>query len=338
MTYRIPYLKVVGSGGEDMLTTWGSKLIGVKITDRRDGVSDEAIFMFTRKRPYMAIPGEGAPYTVHVGWSARAAAITGFYTFQRAHIFGEPRKGQQLHLICRGADFIDQMKRVDSQHFDKENGNSTLGEVFANLFKGNGQVQVHPDIAKRAVPGGYLLRWNQSVIDFATQLAEENGGVVKPLDGRILILKRGSGESASGQALPTIQMPFDENYSFDFELEPRFEYQKVSASYLDTDKGTLEREEKSGGSGKAGDALPHPAQSKDAAKALAEAAAQEWGQFTGQGLFTKAGDPGAVAGAPVQCTGFGTPIDETKWEATVVTHDIVPNVGWTTSVETETMA
>ncbi|CAO4163684.1 phage late control D family protein [Methylorubrum populi] len=338
MTYRRPYLKVEGPGGEDMIKSWGSKLIGVKIIDRRDGESDEATFMFTRKRPYMAIPGEGTPYTVHIGWAEGASAITGFYTFQRVHIFGNPKQSQQLHLICRGADFIEKLKDVDSGHFDAENGHKTLGDVFNSLFKGSqAQVRVHPDIAKRAITGGYLLRWNQSAIDFAQEVAEENGGVVKPLDGKILILKRGSGESASGQTLPTIQMPFDENYVFDFELEPRFSYQKVTATYLDTDKGTLEREEKTGGAGKGGDALPHPAISKEAAKAAAEAAAQQWGQFTGQGLFTKIGDPLAVSGAEVRCSGFGTPIDETKWEAIVVTHDVIPDRGWHTTVETEVM-
>lgn len=61
----------------------------------------------------------------------------------------------------------------------------------------------------------------------------------------------------------------------------------------------------------------------------------EWGRFTGQGLFQKVGDPSAVAEALVKCTGFGTPIDETEWEAVTVTHDIIPDAGWTTTIETQ---
>lgn len=253
MTYRKPYLKVEGPGGEDMIKTWGSKLIGVKIIDRRDGESDEAAFMFTRKGPPTCRSPARARPTRCIWAGTRAPRRSPASTpFQRVHIFGQPKQGQKLHLICRGADFIDTLKGVDSGHFDAKNGHKTLGDVFNSLFKGgNAQVRVHPDIAKRAIAGGYLLRWNQSKIDFAQEVAEENGGVVKPLDGKILILKRGSGESASGQTLPVIQMPFDENYGFDYELEPRFSYQKVSATYLDTDKGTLEREEKCGGAGKA---------------------------------------------------------------------------------------
>lgn len=336
MTYRTPYLKVVGPNNEDMIRSWGSRLIGVKIIDRVDGDADEAIFIFTRKRPYMPIPGYDTPYTVHLGWDEGSSAITGFYTLQGVRIHGEPKQGQQLHLVCRGADLLAGFKNVDSGHFDAENGHKTLGDVFESLFKSTGDtIIVHPDIAKRAIPGGYLLRWNQSAIDFAMELAEENGAVVKLYDGRVLILKRGTGESAKGNPLPKVQLMFDENYMFNFDLEPQFQYKKTSATYLDTDKGTLEREETSGGGkGKDGYALPHPAISQDAAKASAEATENAFARFSGTGVFMKVGDPLAIAGALADCSGFGTPIDEQEWEAVCVTHDVHPGVGWTTTVET----
>lgn len=336
MTYRRPYLAVIGPNSEDMLKTWGSALIGVKLVDRDEGESDEATFIFTRKPPYMPIPGEGTPYIVRAGWDRTNVAIVGHYTFQRAHIFGHPKQGQQLHLICRAGDLIDILKRVDSEHYDEKNGHRTLGDVFRTLFKATGkEVVVHPDIEKLPIPGGYSLRWNQSAMDYAMQIADENTALVKPTGDKIVVLKRDNGQSGTGATLNTIEVQFDQNYEFDVELEPRFQYQKVSASYLDTDKGTLEREEKSSGQKGASDALPHPFSSKDGAKQASDAMAAEWGRFTAQGLFTKAGDPAAVSSAPVKCSGFGTPIDETKWQAVTVTHDIIPTVGWTTTIEAQ---
>lgn len=334
--YRTPYLQVTGPNNEDMLKTWGSSLIGVKLIDRDGDVSDEAIFMFTRKPPYVAVPGEGAPFTVRLGWSPQNVVVTGVYLFQRTHIFGAPKRGQEIHYICRAGDLADYLKRVDSEHFGEDTGHKTLGDVFESLFRSSGkQVMVHPDIAKQALPGGYALRWNQSPIDFASDLADGFTGTIKPMDDKILILKRGSGESATGQKLPTIVITFDENYDFDVELEPRFQYQKVSASYLDTDKGTLEREDKSSGTKPTRDALPHPFGSKEAATAAAASVAQAWQANAGQGHFTMAGNPAAVAGAPVKCEGFGSPIDETEWIANTVTHEVNPGVGWGTTVETE---
>ncbi len=283
MTYRRPFLRVLGPDGENMITAWGSKLIGVRLIDRLDGQVDEAIFRFTRKPPYMPIPGVDTPYVVYAGWSETGMAITGYYTFQRTHIFGEPKRGQELHLICRAGDLIDKLKAVDSQHFDKENGHTTLGDIFNTLFKSTGKkVTVHPDIASRPIPGAYELRWNESAMDFAMRLAEDHGGIVKPAGDGIIVLKAGSGESASGTPLPTIRIPFDENYGFDVEIEPRFDYAKVSASWLDIDKGTLEREDKTSRDKGASDALPHPFASKEAAKAAADAVSAEWAATRGR--------------------------------------------------------
>lgn len=334
--YRKPYLQVIGPGGDDMVKAWGSKLIGVKLVDRDGDESDEAIFIFTRKLPYMPIPGEGTPYIVRVGWSADKVAVTGHYTFQRTHIQGNPKQGQQLQLICRAGDFIEHLKRVDSEHFDENTGHKTLGDVFRSLFKATGKpVEVSPQIDKLPIPGGYSLRWNQSPIDFAADLARNNGAIVKPMGDKMIVMKPGSGESVSGQTLGSLTIRFQDDYEFDVELEPRFQYKQVSSSYLDTDKGTLEREDKDSGTKGSRDALPHPAPSKDAAKAVAEAVAQEWGKFSGTGMFTIPGEPAAVALAPVTFEGFGTPIDDQKWLAKTVTHDIIPGVGWTTTIETE---
>lgn len=332
--YRTPYLQVTGPNGEDMLKTWGSQLIGVKLIDRDGDVSDEGIFMFTRKPPYVAVPGEGASFTVRLGWSRDSVVIIGTYIFQRTHIFGAPKRGQQIHFICRSADLAEHLKAVDSQHFDQENGHKTLKDVFESVFRAGGKaVEVHPDIAKLPIPGGYELRWNQSAIDFASDLAEKNGGTVKVQGDKILIMKNGSGQSVSGKDLPTVNILYDENYDFDVELEPRFKFQKVSASYLNTDEGRLESEDKSGSQGKGRDALVHPFVTKEAAERAAAAVAQAWAAASAQGMFTSHGLPEAVSNAPVKCRGFGSPIDETEWLADTVTHDVIPDAGWTTTVE-----
>ena len=333
--YRTPYLQVLGSGSEDMLKTWGSRLIGVKLIDRTQDVSDEAIFMFTDKTPYMPVPNDGAPFTVRLGWSQQSVVIVGVYTFQRTHLFGAPKRGRQIHFICRSANFIQYLKAVDSQHFGEDNGHKTLDDVFQSIFRSSGQgVKVHPEIGKLPIPGGYMLRWNQSAIDVATELAEQSGAHVKVQGDKVLILKDYAKQSVSGKPLPTIMLKYDENYEYDVELEPRFQFQKVSASYLNTDEGRLESESKTEGAGKDADALPHPFASKDAAQRAAEAEAQRWAANAGTGMFTSHGLPEAVSDAPVKCQGYRPEIDGAEWISTTVTHDVIPDVGWNTTVET----
>lgn len=332
--HRTPFLQVTGPNNEDMLKTWGSRLIGVKMIDRSQDVSDEAIFMFTYKQPYMPVPNDGAPFTIRLGWSPQNVVIVGVYTFQRTHLFGAPKRGQQIHFICRSANFIQYLKAVDSQHFGDDNGHKTLGDVFQSIFRSSGQtVEVHPDIGKLDISGGYLLRWNQSAIDFATDLAEENGAHVKVQGDKVLILKDYAKETVSGKPLPTITLKYDENYEYDVELEPRFEFQQVSASYLNTDEGRLESEKKTEGGGKDGDVLPHPFASKQGAERAAAAVAQRWAANRGTGMFISRGLPEAVADAPVKCQGYGPEIDGAEWISTIVTHDVNLEVGWVTTVE-----
>ena len=332
--YRVPFLQVLGPNGGDLVKIAGSALVGVKLIDRGGGESDESFFTFTRKKPYPPTPAVGTPFTVKLGWSPTDVAVTGYYTFQRIHLLGNPKQGQSMQWICRAGDFLDHLKKVDSQHFDEETGHKTLGDLFKGLFPGQ-DVVVAPEIAGKSIPGGYFLQWNQSAIDAATSIAEDNGAIVKPMGNKIVVMTRGSGESGTGKPLSTVTIKFDENYDYDVELEPRFEFQSVAASWWNPEDGKLLQENKTTGFKASRDALPHPFITQDAANSAAASAAQEWQAASAQGLFTTHGEPAATSNCPVRCTGFGSPIDDTKWQATSVEHDVIPNVGWTTTIETE---
>ena len=335
--YRVPYLKVLGPDGSDQIPVWGSRLIGVRIVTRLVDESDECTFMFTNKPPYAAAPAENTPYTVSIGWSAATAALGGTYYLKRIHLLGVPKQGEQIHYICRPLE-QSEIHQVASQHFGPDNGNNTLGDVFTNLFTAAGiGVEVAASIASMPIPGGHVVQWQQSHIDFATDLANNAGGGVKPMDGKVVVVDRNAGQSVSGQALAGFTIPKVSDYQYDVELEPRFQYQSVGATYFDSAAGRLKQvESPDQGSGGAKDALPHPAADQGAAQTQAQAVADEYHRFSGTGLFVIPGEPLAVAGVHPTCSGFPDPIDSTSWIAAEVTHDVVPEQGWTTTVETET--
>ncbi|MEP3428853.1 MAG: hypothetical protein ABJN98_09255 [Roseibium sp.] len=80
----------------------------------------------------------------------------------------------------------------------------------------------------------------------------------------------------------------------------------------------------------------HPFASKAEAKRGASAFAQQLSRYIGTGSFEGPGQGQAVAGAPFRPSGYGSTIDGINWEASSVTHDIIPDDGWTMSVEVET--
>ncbi|WP_020185966.1 hypothetical protein [Methylopila sp. 73B] len=332
---RKPVIRVTGPTGVDLVGRWGQALLGVTITDHAGHESDECVIRLRRAPPWDAPPPTGARYTVEVGWAGAGLAMTGVYTTQRHRISGSPEEGEEIEVVCRAADFLDKGKAVDSEHFDEENGHGTAGKIFETLAARMGvEAVVDAEIAAVAVP--YRLRWRQSAIDFASELADDVGAVAKPQAGKLVVTKRGGGSSASGKALPPVHVVYDESYAFDVNGEPRGSYAKTSSPWFDGEAGRDDVEEFDSASATSASGDIHPAPSKEEAKSRASAAgdAQARGGLTGS--FEMAGNAAAVAGAPLIASGFGAGVDDVDWRIGTVTHDITPDVGWVTTVEVET--
>lgn len=337
MAYRVPYLAVTGPNDADMLEIWGPRLAGVRLVTRFVDASDECTFTFTNKPPYATAPAENTPFSVSLGWSANSASLGGTYYMQREHLWGDPKTGgDMVSYICRSG-LMAGLDQADRRHFNAQNGNTTLGDVFRNLFSTSGMsVAVASTIAGLPLPNGHVVQWNQSAIDFATDLANDVGGIVKPMGGQILVLDRNNGLSVSGRPLAGWTIVKTAGYDYDVEIEPRFQYQSVSVPYLDDASGRLMTAQTASSGSGASQGVPHPAADQASAQTQAQARADEFRRFTGTGLFVTPGDPNAVAGAHPICSGYPDPIDTIQWIAAEVTHDVVPDQGWITTTETET--
>ncbi|WP_319775480.1 contractile injection system protein, VgrG/Pvc8 family [Breoghania sp.] len=333
MAIRKPIVSVIGPSGRNLVPIWGRSLLGITITDQAGYESDEAVLRFSA--PPFDPPKKGTRYQVKVGWAADALALTGIYSVSRTRFGGDPETGERMEVVCRAADFLDKMKAIASAHYDKENGFGTAGSIFRALAEEAGV----PAVIASSIDGievPYRLRWNQSPLDFATDLADEVGAIVKPQAGRMVILERGAGKSASGKELPEIRIDHDPTYSWEAEIEERSSYGKVEATWFDDKKGRPQTETAETGREAGKDAPMHVSPSKTDAKKGAAARAQQLSRYTGTATFETVGRPEAVAGAPVVPSGYGSTIDAIKWEASGITHEIAPEEGWITTVEAET--
>lgn len=331
---RRPALQVIGPSGEDLVGRWGAALLGVTVTDKAGHESDECVIRTAWKDPWRSIPPKGARYVVSAGWEGEGLTMLGEYTVQRWTRKGSPDEGESLEVTCRAADFIDKMKTSGSRHYDAESGHGTAGKIFEQIARDAGvSAVIDPEIAGVAIP--YRLRWNQSAIDFASELADDLGAVVKPQAGKLVVTKRGGGSSGSGLELPPILIVYDENHGYDVSDEPREDYGQVSAPWFDNEAGRALSELFQSASPSSIAGLVHPAPSKDEAQKQASAASDALARASATGSFEAQGDATAVAGAPVVCQGFGPGIDEIDWRAATVTHEIEPGQGWLMTVETE---
>ncbi len=329
---RRPFVSIIGPSGGNLVIRLGDALISVKIVDQAGAKSDTLEFTVRIHHPFPAGPPEGTRYVVNIGWSQEGARLAGIYTVQTTSIGGDAEDGYEMKVTCRAADFIDTMKKVDSDFFDDE----TVGSIFSRIAGDAGMVAVvDPELAAIKIP--YRLRHNQSAVDFLDDLAGENGGTLKLAGGKLLCMKRGGRRSAGGTPFPPIVIPFDQDYGFEVSIESRGAFKDLGGDWFDPDEGILKLADDEG-IGEASRFLPvHPFASEDEAKRGAAAAGREQARKRITGSFDMAGNPLATAEAPVQPQGYGPEIDGLDIVCSSATHTVTfdENGGWVTTVEVE---
>lgn len=138
---------------------------------------------------------------------------------------GDPEEGDTITIHLRTADYVDKLKAHASKHYDDK----TYGDIIKDIAKQVGlEAEVDQAVGKIKVP--YLLRWNQSHIDFATEFSEGVGAICKPAGGKLIAVKRCGGKSASGKSLTPIEIIRRKGFAYEVEIEPCPELGNVAAS------------------------------------------------------------------------------------------------------------
>ena len=341
MTVRRPRVTITGPLGGELVGKLGGEFYGIDITDNEGYDSDEAIIRIAGRPPYDRPPPPGTRYFIRVQMEdetgrALGPPFEGMYEYQTHRRVGDPESGDEMHLVCRAADFIEAAKDQDSGTYDEQGGFGTAGKIFEDLARRmKTTARIDPAIAAIKIP--YRLRWRQSAIGFATDLADEIGGIIKPQMGMMIVRARGAGRSPSGAALPELLIERVPGYGYEIDLEPRTGHKTVDAPFFDPAKGRLKREEAETAAKAARFMLMHPSASEGEAKINAKAAGEQLARYTGTGSHDMPGTALAVGGAPVKLSGFGADADGLDWQTSSAAHSIVPeDDGWVVSVETQT--
>ncbi len=275
----------------------------------------------------VALPKRGDIYQILMGWADEGLVLQGRYSFQKATLSGDPDQGERMTLHFRAADFVDKLKASGRKHYD----DTTYGDLMKKVAKDAGiEAEVDPELAK--IKLGYRLRWDQSPIDFATEVSEEVGATVKPAGGKLVAMKRGGGKTGSGRELAPILIQRQACLGYEIEIEPRPEVGSVAGAWLDEKDGKRKLAKKKANRTGPIAILPHPYRSEEAAGAAAEAAIYEHSNASGSGHFECPGLPYARAEAPALVSGFGSPIDG-KWKAEGVDKIVTSAGGFLTTVQ-----
>lgn len=324
--WRRPVLQILNGGGRDILPGLTGLWIECTVTDNAGAESDEAEITCVGPPSRFGLPSAGAKYPILGGWADEGPVLQGVYTAQTISLRGSPEEGDRIAIKLRAADYIDKLKAHGSRHYD----DGTFGDLVRKVAKEVGlEAAVASEIASIRLP--YQLRWSQSPIDFLRDIGRRYGAVIKPAGGKLVALKRGSGQSASGLALDAITIQRRGGYGYEIETEPRPNVGHVAAAWHDGKSGRRKLVKKTTGRDGPIFAIPHLFASEEEAKAAAEAESYERGNNSGSGHFDSPGLPRARAEAPVIVTGFGWPLDG-RWKAESVTKRWTAQGGFETTV------
>ncbi len=328
-SWRRPILRAVRQGGTlDIFSgPVGQRLISVKVTDNKGRESDSATIVCADPGRQLARPRKGEKYSIYMGWADQGPVLMGIYQVETTSHRGGSREVEALTIELRAADFVDKLKGHARKHYDED---ATAGDIFGDLAREAGLgLSISPELARIKV--GYRMRWDQSVIDFGSELGAEIGAIVKPAGGSLVVMASGSGAAGSGQALPPIMISKRAGYGWEIEIDPRPVYGHVAAAWHDKAAGRRRMAKRATGRDGPYHVMQQIYRSEADAERAVDAEAYALGNNSGSGHFEMPGAPTARAEAHVIATGFGDGIDG-RWVAESVEHECTKGRGFVTTV------
>ncbi|WP_375660259.1 MULTISPECIES: phage late control D family protein [unclassified Bartonella] len=226
-----PFCTVLANG-EDITKTLMDYVLSIEITDEAENKSDRiTIELDDRARDsdngFLDIPLIGTIISITLGYEGGKNRDMGAYLIDEISVSSPP---QSLSVTGRAASMNTSYRTPKSQSYHQQ----TLGSIVQEIAERNGYTpKVDPSLAKIVVR--HIDQTSESDMAFAARLAGEYDAVAKPVDGKLVLAKRGEGKAITGETLPIVVIHEKHCTSWDFKYSARDE--AGAANGLETDVG-----------------------------------------------------------------------------------------------------
>ncbi|VEJ46133.1 Phage protein D [Bartonella vinsonii] len=296
------------------------RLLNATITDHAGNEADRFEAEFDDSGNDLEVPQQNSTLQVIFGYENSISAFMGRFVVEAVVSCGGS-DGEILRLCGKSASMRKELKEQTSEHFDHK----TVGEIVETLTKRHGyQAKISPEFTHKTLP--YVIRTDQSAVDFLTRLAERMQARFLIKDNKFLFL--------SGNNLPALDIHKHDCSSWEFTLEPRTQYGTIEASYFDRSQGQqCQVKHQTGFSGPVR-RLRCCYTSREEALAAAASESDRLCRSMGSGSLSLEGRPEIMADQPLLLQGFRSEING-PWKAQTVTHRYEKQSGYTTEITLE---
>ena len=318
-----PTFRLVADGA-DITSLINDRLLLLRTTDKPGMESDDFELRIDDRDSAVSLPSRGASIEVFLGYSGTALTRLGSYTVDEVELSGPPDT-----LVIRGkaSDMRGSGKSTRSGSWE----NVSLVSIVNDVAARNGWSPVCP--VTTTVPRADQL--SESDFNFITRLAKQYDCTAKVADGKLLVLQRQGGQSASGKALGAITLTRSDVSRWQFRLADRSTHKAVSTRHQNKKTGklaiiTLDNED-------APDGLPpvhtdrHIYPNKSAAEQAAKARLSAFNRATAAVRLEMPGRTDLFAERSINAQGFKTGLDGEYLVDSV--EQVFTQSGWSTTVE-----
>ncbi|OAB54143.1 phage late control D family protein [Pseudomonas thivervalensis] len=222
-----PTFRIVADG-KDITTLINDRLLELRVSDKPGMESDDFELRIDDRDQAVALPTRGASIEVYLGYTDKALTRLGLYTVDEIQVSGPPDT-----LIIRGkaSDMRGSGKTVRSGSWE----NVPLQQIVRDVAARNGWQPVCPVQTK--VPRVDQL--NESDYNFITRLAKQYDCTAKLADGKLLVMPRQGGQTASGKNLSPVVLRRSDLSRYQFRLGDRNTQKAVRTKHQDKKSGAL---------------------------------------------------------------------------------------------------
>ncbi|MDB6447159.1 contractile injection system protein, VgrG/Pvc8 family, partial [Pseudomonas sp. 21TX0197] len=222
-----PTFRIIADG-KDITTLINDRLLSLRASDKPGMESDDFELRIDDRDQAVALPTRGAGIEIYLGHTGQALTRLGRYTVDEIELSGPPDT-----LVIRGkaSDMRGSGKTVRSGSWE----NVPLLQIVRDVAARNGWQPVCPVQTK--VPRVDQL--NESDYNFITRLAKQYDCTAKLADGKLLVMPRQGGQTASGKNLSPVVLRRADLSRYQFRLGDRNTQKAVRTKHQDKKSGAL---------------------------------------------------------------------------------------------------
>lgn len=284
--------------GQDITALLRDRLLELRITDKAGLESDELEISLDDRDGRVAFPPKGARLRVSLGWKGQPLSPMGAYTVDEIELSGPPAT---LTIRAKPADMRQEARSTRSVAYE----DTTLAAIVEAVAGRNGWEAACR--VEAAVPRADQQR--ESDLHFITRMARQHGATATVKEGRLLVVPRDGGKTASGKSLPVVTLTPQDLSRYSLTFPDRASFAKVKTKAHDAKTGqpvVIELPNPDGSAAQTGgehvDRHTYP--TPEAATAAAQARLDGLNRATASGSLTSIGRAEIAAETTVRLSGF----------------------------------